>query len=71
MKNIFSYRWEDDRVKVCQEKELQKGITKKEVFYKIYAIREALKLSEAFTKTLIHTLDKTGIPAFGTDGVPA
>lgn len=71
MKNIFSYRWEHYRVEVCQEKELQKGITKKEVFYKIYPIREALKLSEGFTKTLIHTLDKIEIPAFGTDGVPA
>lgn len=50
-------------MEVCQEKELQKGITKKEVFYKIYPIREA--------KTLIHTLDKIEIPAFGTDGVPA
>lgn len=63
MKNVFSYRWEHYRVEVCQEKELQKGITKKEVFYKIYPIREA--------KTLIHTLDKIEIPAFGTDGVPA
>lgn len=37
-------RWEDERLKVCQEKEFQKCITKKEVFYKIYPIREALKL---------------------------
>lgn len=70
-KNILSYRWEDERMKVCQEKEFKKCITKKECFYKIYPITEVLKLSEGFTKTLLHTSDKIGIPPFETDGLPA
>lgn len=52
-------------------KRISKMYYQKGGFYKICPIREALKLSEGFTKTLLHTLDKIGIPALETDGVPA
>lgn len=69
-KHTFSQvgRWKSESM---SRKRISKMYYQKGGFYKICPIREALKLSEGFTKTLLHTLDKIGIPASETDGVPA
>lgn len=54
-KNILSYRWEDETVKVCQQKEFQKCITKKRVFTKSIQLKRlsnCLRASQRYCFTL-------------------